>query len=99
MLRLCRGLEEAEAWAVGIVLHYGEPLVDGSAELGPLEEEEDGLWLGKVKVGLAVTDDTLAAEDAATDAGFWANNVPEREKRETVRIKHITTLQSNQSDY
>lgn len=74
----------------GLVLRYGEPLVDGSAELGPLEEEEveeDGLWLGKVKVVLGVTDDMLAAEDAATDAGFWANRVPDREKGETVRIK------------
>lgn len=47
--------------------------MDGSAELGPLEEEEveeDGLWLGKVKVVLGVMDDMLAAEDAATDAGF-----------------------------
>lgn len=56
----------------GLVLRYGEPLVDGSAELGPLEEEEaeEGLWLGKVKVVLAVMDDTLGAEDTATDAGF-----------------------------
>lgn len=44
--------------------------MDGSAELGPLEEEEEGLRLGKVKTGLGVADDTLAAEDAAADAGF-----------------------------
>lgn len=73
----------------GLVLHYGEPLVDGSAELGPLEgeeEEEEGLWLGRVKAGLGVTDDTLAAEDTA--AGFWANSVPERGQRDTVRVEH-----------
>lgn len=49
---------------------YGDPLVDGSAELGPLEEEEEGLRLGKVKAVLGVMDDVLAAEDTATDAGF-----------------------------
>lgn len=54
---------------------YGEPLVDGSAELRPLEEEEEaGLWLGaeleKVKLG-------PGAADAFTAADFCANRVPE----------------------
>ncbi|GAA6069807.1 uncharacterized, partial [Tachysurus ichikawai] len=69
LLWSCRGLEEAEAWREDDS-SYGDPLVDGSAELGPLEEEEEGLWLGKVKVVLGITDDTLLAEETATDTGF-----------------------------
>lgn len=44
--------------------------MDGSSELGPLEEEEEGLLLAKVKVALGVTEDTLAAEDTGAEAGF-----------------------------
>ncbi len=53
---------------IGPQTGYGEPL--GSAELRPLEEEEEaGLWLGagleKVKLG-----------PGAADADFCANRVP-----------------------
>lgn len=64
---------------------YGEPLVDGSAELRPLEEEEEvGLWLGaeleKVNSPLGPAGGAWAAADAFTPAAaaadFWANRVP-----------------------
>ena len=41
--------------------------MEGSAELGPLdEEEEEGLWLGKLKTTLGATGGMLAAVDALT---------------------------------
>lgn len=69
---------------IGRQTGYGEPL--GSAELRPLEEEEEaGLWLGaeleKVKLGPGAAD---AGADA--DADFCANRVPATENR-SVLIK------------
>jgi len=91
----------AEAWGGGTkgLQSHGDPAAAGSAEPGPLEEEEEEAGLRVWAVGAEKTKPelvpALATETGAADiAGppdppdFWANRVPEEHRRHRITHTH-----------